>query len=148
MKVIFLKDSKGIAKKGEVKEVSDGHARNYLLPRGLAVAESAKAAKSIAQASKDAVKKQQRQRTRAKRNAKEIRNLKVVFLEAVTPSGGLYSAVTAQRIAASIAKKIGVEVARVELDNPIKELGEYHVRVLVTKEKATEVKVSVQPKEN
>jgi len=148
MKIILLKDAKGIGKKGEIKEVSDGHARNYLFPRGLAVPESARAARTLQQAGMDAVKKEQRLRRRANRDAKKIRQKELVFEEPVAPSGKLYSAVTADRIAAAIAEQIGVQVEGVDLPNPIKKPGSFHITIRVTKDKAAEAQVTVKPKEN
>jgi len=146
MKVILLKDVKGAGRKGDVREVSDGHARNYLIPNGLAVPESAKAAKSVAQAGKDAVKKEQRMKTRAKKNAKVIRDLNIVFEELVAPSGKLYQAVTPERVAEFIKKATGIEIERAEISQPIKEPGEYNIKIFVTKERVTEVKISIIPK--
>jgi large subunit ribosomal protein L9 len=144
MKVILLKEVKGIGRPGEVKEVSDGHARNYLLPRGLAVPESAKAARSIQKNSEDEAKKQQRMNRQAKRDANKIHRQEFVFEEPVSPSGRLYSAVTAERIAAKITKQTGVQVVAVDLPNPIKRPGSYQVKVDVTKQKSTEVQVGVR----
>ncbi len=147
MKVILLKEVKGTGQKGEVKEVSDGHARNFLIPQGLAVPESARAAKSVAQASKDAAKKEQRMKMRAKRNAKAIGELDIVFEELVAPSGKLYQAVTPERVAEFIQNETGIEIERAEMEQPVKEPGDCHIKIYVTKERVAEVKISIIPKE-
>lgn len=148
MKVILLKDVRGTGKKGETCEVCSGHARNYLLPRGLAVAATAKAAKSVAHAQKEAQKKEQRQKTRAKKSAKAIRDTDFIFVEPVSPSGRLYSGVTAGRIAELIKDQAGVDVRYVKLkEEPIKQPGQYDAEVAITKDKLVRVTVTVKSKE-
>lgn len=145
MKVILLRDIKNVGKKGEIKEVNDGHARNYLLPQKLAVVATLVAEQSLARADQYAERREKRQRIQAKRDAKIIRGLQLEFVEPAAASGRLYSAVTVDRIAAQI-KKAGPEIFRVELAEPIKRPGDYSFKVFVSKEIATEIRIQVRAK--
>ncbi|MFH1046994.1 MAG: 50S ribosomal protein L9 [Patescibacteria group bacterium] len=146
MKVILLKDIKGTGKKGEIKEVSDGHARNFLLPSGLAVAEGARGAKMAVQVSQSVTQKQERLKSRARKDSKSIRDLQFVFEEPAAPSGRLYSAVTADRVATFIRNAIGVQVHQVSIPQLIKEPGQFNAKVFLTKDKVVEIRLLVKIK--
>ena len=130
MKVILRQDVKGVGKAGEIHTVADGHGRNFLLPRGLAV-EATRG--NLAQA-------QLQQASREKRDAKvlaEARELAakleakpIVVTGKAGESGKLFGAITNTQVADAVAAATGIEIDRhkIELDEPIKSAGD-HVAV-------------------
>ena len=131
MKVIFLQDVKGSGKKGEVKNVSDGYARNFIIGKGLAVEATAKnmnlldGQKASAQHKKDV----------EKQNAEEIAaaiNGKTVKAAAKAGNGGkLFGSVTAGNIAELIEKQFGkkIDKKKISLKTDIKNFGTYEVDI-------------------
>lgn len=131
MKVIFLQDVKGTAKKGDVKEVSDGYARNFLLGKGLAVEATAKnmsdlAGKKSSEQHKADVAKQEAQAAAAK-----IKGKTVICKSKAGQGGKLFGSVTAGNIADLISEQLGVKVdkKKVSLDSEIKAFGTYSAEV-------------------
>lgn len=129
MKVILLQDIKGTGKKDQVMEISDGYARNYLLPRKLAKEATAEALNSLQKAQganrhREEVKKQE-----AEAKARELKG-KVIQLEVKGGDNGkLYGAVTNDQIAAALKQQHGIEVdkRKLEMDEPIKNAGQAFV---------------------
>jgi len=150
MQIILLQDVEKVGKKGEVAEVAEGYARNYLLPRRLAeVATPGR----IAQVRKIMEEKAAAARREAERanETRELLSKTVITIPASVGSGDrLFGSVTNQDIAAAIyaARKIRVDKRAVDLEEPIKMVGTYLVKVAVhpTVEPA-EVKVIVVPEE-
>lgn len=131
MKVIFLQDVKGTAKKGDVKEVSDGYARNFLLGKGLAVEANAKnmsdlAGKKASEQHKAEVAKQEAEAAAAK-----IKGKKVICKSKAGQGGKLFGSVTAGNIADLISEQLGVKVdkKKVSIDTEIKSFGTYTAEV-------------------
>ena len=126
MKVILLQDIKGTGKKDQIMEVSDGFARNYLLPRKLAREATSEALNSIeksksAQKHRDDVKKQE-----AEAKAHELKG-KVVVVNARGGEGGrLYGSITAQEIGEALKAQHGVDIdkRKIELDEPVRTAGQ------------------------
>ncbi|MBQ8568589.1 MAG: 50S ribosomal protein L9 [Oscillospiraceae bacterium] len=131
MKVIFLQDVKGSGKKGEVKEVSDGYARNFLIGKGLACEATAKnlsdlqGQKSSAQHKADVAKQE------AMDSAAAIKGKTVVCKAKAGQGGKLFGAVTAGNIAELIGSQLGIKVEKkkVSLSNEIKAFGTYTAEV-------------------
>ncbi|WP_202081549.1 50S ribosomal protein L9 [Caldalkalibacillus salinus] len=130
MKVILQKDVKGIGKKGEVKEVAEGHARNYLLPRKLAV-EATQGNMSTLEAKMNSEKKKKEEELQqAKELAKQLENEKISIPAKAGDGGRLFGAVTNKQIAESLKKKkYKIDKRKIELDEPIKALGVTQVPV-------------------
>src|SRR5690242_9856354 len=116
MKVLFKKDVADVAKAGQVKDVADGYARNFLIPRGLAIAATAGALKQVADlqavAQRHAAEEEQ-----AARGLKERLEAQPVVIEAKAGSQGrLYGSVTTADVATAIQKQIGTTIDRRDLD--------------------------------
>ena len=145
MKVLFLKDVANVAHAGEIKEVSDGYAMNFLLPKGLAQRASADV-----QSRFESQKKAQARR--AAEQEAEIRALaaklagRVFTLKAKTGGGEkLYGSVTNADIAAEISRVIGEDIdkRKVELPDAIRSLGTYEIAIKLHRDVAPRVKVKV-----
>ena len=130
MKVIFNVDVKGQAKKGELKEVSDGYARNYLLPRKLA--SEATADNINAHNLKEKAKAAQiaREKAEAEENAKKLQGLTVNIRAKAGNGGKLFGAVTSQEISAALKEQHGISIEKNKIvqSEPIKTFGVYEVK--------------------
>jgi len=131
MKVIFLKDVKGTAKQGEVKEVSDGYARNFLLGKGLAVEATAKNLSDLAGKKSSEQHKADVAKQEALENAAKIKDKKVICKSKAGQGGKLFGAVTAGNVADLISEQLGVKVdkKKVSLSSEIKAFGTYAAEV-------------------
>ncbi|WP_123042625.1 50S ribosomal protein L9 [Cohnella candidum] len=124
MKVIFLQDVKGQGKKGEVKEVSEGYARNFLLPKGLVQIATTGAAKTIEQMNAAADKKKEREKQEAQALAAKLSEMTVVIKAKAGEGGRLFGAITSKQIAEALEKqKIVIDKRKIELNEPIRTLG-------------------------
>ena len=132
MKVILLKDVAGLGDAGAVKDVKEGYARNYLLPRGLAVEATAGNLRTLAFQKGAAAERVQRERHEAERLATALEQAVIEVRAKGGESGRLFGSVTAQQIAEALQRR-GFEVStkQVELDEPIKTTGFYKVSVRV-----------------
>jgi len=147
LKVILQEDLKSLGKKGEIKEVSTGYARNYLIPKGLAI-------EATRGNLKEAQEKQISELNRQKKEEVEANALKTkldgktIKVKAKTgESDRLFGSVTAKEIAESIKSQFGVAINRkkIELKEPIKNLGKYTVKVKVYPSVQAEIMVEVTP---
>ncbi|MDD3878875.1 MAG: 50S ribosomal protein L9 [Syntrophomonas sp.] len=145
MKVILKQDVKNLGKAGEIKEVSDGYARNFLIPRGF-----------VEEATKDKVKENEEKRLKLQRkmdkelsDAEKIKDkLQGKSITVKARAGGvdrLFGAVTSREISEVLQQELGVAIdkKKIELPNPIKQLGEYKVKVKVYPSMQAEIKVIV-----
>jgi large subunit ribosomal protein L9 len=147
MKVLFKRDVPDVAKAGQVKEVADGYARNFLIPRGLAVAASAGALKQVAEiqavAARHAADEQQ-----GAQNLRQRLEAQPIVIEAKAGSQGrLYGSVTGADVAIAIQKQIGASVDRHNLEMPdhIRNIGSYQVSVRLHRAVSATVTVEVRP---
>ena len=130
MKVIFNADVRGQGKKGEMKEVSDGYARNYLLPKGLAVA--ATQDNLNAMKLKEAAKKKQMEKEKAAalEASKKLESVVVKITAKAGDSGRLFGSVTSKEISEALSKQFGIEIEKNKIvqAEPIKSFGSYEVK--------------------
>ena len=145
MKVILLKDVKGSGKKGDIVNVSDGYANNYLLKNKLAQPASAQNVNLLeAQRSSEAYKKAQAL-AKAKETAEALNKTEITVPVTVGANGKLFGALNTQAIADALAKA-GVEVdkKKIVLDQPIKQTGTYKVAVKLHAEVSAKVTINVK----
>lgn len=130
MKVIFQQDVKGQGKKGELKEVSEGYARNFLLPRKLATEATRDNLNAYAQKEKAKRAQEQREREAAEENAARLKDVVVTIRAKAGSNGRLFGSVTSQEIADALAEQHGivVEKNRIVQAEPIKAFGNYEVK--------------------
>ncbi len=130
MKVILQKDVKGQGKKGELKEVSDGYARNYLLPRGLAVEANADNMNALRLKEKAHQAQIARERAEAQANAEKLGGAVVTIRAKAGEGGRLFGSVTSQEISDALAAQhdIHIEKNRLVQSEPIKKYGSYEVK--------------------
>jgi len=131
MKVILLQDVKGTGKKGEIINASDGHARNYLLPRKMAVEANKTNMAQLEQQQKAVERKRQQELLKAQELAKELSEKKIIIGVKVGENGKLFGSVTNKEIAVAFLEQEGIEIdkKKIILDEPIKSAGEKAVEI-------------------
>ncbi len=150
MQVILLQDVEKIGKKGEVAEVSDGYARNYLLPRRLAEVATPGRIAQVRKIMEEKAAAARREAERAAETREILARTVLTIPMAVGSADKLFGSVTNQDIASAIyaARKIRVDKRNIELEEPIKMVGTYLVKVAVHPSvEPAEVKVIVVPEE-
>lgn len=145
MKVILLDKVKGHGEKGDVVNVSDGYARNFLLPRNLAVEATPSNMKVLEQQNKAKREKQQQELEEAKKLAKDIEKITVEIKAKSGEGGRLFGSVTSKDITEIVKKKHGIEIDRrkLVLPEPIRDLGVRSLEVKVYPSVVAKLKVHV-----
>ena len=130
MKVIFQQVVKGQGKKGELKEVSEGYARNYLLPRKLATEATKDNINAFTQKEKAKRAQELRDRQLAEENAARLKDIVVTIRARAGSNGKLFGSVTSQEIAEALAEQHGINIEknRIVQGEPIKSFGSYEVK--------------------
>ena len=130
MKVILLQDVKGKGKKGQLLEVSDGYARNYMLPRKIAMEATADAINTMRMNDKAAAEKAARERAAALEISKQLRDMTLVVTAKGGGAGRLFGSVTNQEIADALKAKSGINLdkRKIVISDPIKNVGTYTVQ--------------------
>jgi large subunit ribosomal protein L9 len=142
---VFLNDVDGVARAGEIKNVADGYARNFLLPRKLAAAATTSTMQQAEARAKAIAKEQEKLDEAAKAVAEKLGAAAVVIKARVGEQGRLFGSVTATDIADAINARSGgsVEHRQVVLEAPIKVVGSYEVPVTLTRNVRANVTVEV-----
>lgn len=145
MEVILQKDVKNLGKKGEVVDVAEGYARNFLLPRGLAVEATAGNLKQVSLENKAKKQKRERELKEAQDIAAKLDGQKLQIATKVGESGKLFGSITNQDIADRLKRqyKVDIDKRKIELEEPIKSLGKYPVTVRIHPKVKAEVIVQV-----
>jgi large subunit ribosomal protein L9 len=131
MKVVFLKDVSGIARKEEVKEVSDGYARNFLIPKGLAEPATEACLTEIESSLKRRNQQKQKETEQNKKIINQLRNIKLEFRRRGDKSGTIFGSVSTADIAHELSEKLGKKVdnKHIRLEHPFKKQGDYKVEI-------------------
>ena len=146
MKVILQQDVKGKGKRGQMIEVSDGYARNYMLPRKIAVEATADNVNTMRMNDKAQQEKRQKEREEAFAISKKRKDMVDVVRAKGGGAGRLFGSVTTQEIAEAIQKQEGINIdkRKIVLDEQIKTVGEYTVKIKLGYEINAELKLRVE----
>ena len=130
MKVIFTADVRGQGKKGEMKEVSDGYGRNYLLPRKLAVEATADNLNTMKQQEKANAARMAAEKAKAEESAKQLESAVVKIAAKAGAGGKLFGSVTSKEISEALKAQHGIEVdsKKIVQAEPIKGYGSFEVK--------------------
>ena len=130
MKVILLQDVKGKGKKGQMLEVSDGYARNFMLPKKLAIEATPDAINTMRMNDKAAAEKAAKERAEAMEISKQLRAMTLTVTAKGGGAGKLFGSVTSQEIADALKAKSGIALdkRKIVLADPIKNVGTYTVQ--------------------
>ncbi|SDF99779.1 50S ribosomal protein L9 [Terriglobus roseus] len=145
MEVILKEDVESLGHRGDVVKVANGYGRNYLLPQHLAI-EATNANKAvIKQMQESAARKAAKDKAVAQEQAEKLNAVELTFERKVGANDVLFGSVTSADIAAELAKQ-GYEIDRrkVHLEEPLKQIGEFHVPVKIYREVSAHVKVTVK----
>ncbi|MCM3731983.1 50S ribosomal protein L9 [Fictibacillus nanhaiensis] len=144
MKVIFLQDVKGKGKKGEVKNVSEGYARNFLFPKNLASEATPGAMATLQGQQKSEEKKQQAQLEEAEALKAKLASITITIKTKTGDGGRVFGSVTSKQIADGLKEQgIKIDKRKIELAEPIKSLGFTNVPVKIHSQVTGTVKVHV-----
>lgn len=146
MKVILQQDVKNLGKAGEVKEVQDGYARNFLIPRSLAVEATKVNLKETEEKNISAQKKKEKEKQAAEALKDKVDG-KTINIKVKTGGGDkLFGAVTAREIAETVQSEFGIKMdkKKIEISEPIKHLGVYSIKLKIHPSIQAEVKVIVE----
>lgn len=146
MKVILLQDVKGKGKKGQMLEVSDGYARNYMLPKKMAVEATADAVNTMRMNDKAAAEKAAKERAEAVELSKKLREMTLVVTAKGGGAGRLFGSVTNQEIADSLKANSGIvlDKRKIVISEPIKSVGTYTVQCKLGYEITAPLTVKIQ----
>jgi large subunit ribosomal protein L9 len=146
MKVILKEEVKNLGDMGQVVDVSDGYARNYLMPRGLAVEANMKNIKSLEHEKRIIQEKARKVRNSAQDLSDKIANMSLVIKAKVGEEGKLFGSVTSMDIAEQL-KNEGIEIdkKRILLDEPMKRLGSYSVSIKLYSDVTSQLNIEIIP---
>lgn len=149
MKIILLEDVNKIGKKGEIKEVKDGYAHNFLFPKNLAVP-ATKQNLAVVEKQKEAKKQEEQDRKEeAQAIGKKLTDQQFSFNVKAGEKGRLFGSLTTKEIAAEIEKQFNIKIdkRKLSLDEPIKTLGTYNVKAKLHPEVSFDFKIIISEQE-
>ncbi|MGC9332820.1 MAG: 50S ribosomal protein L9 [Anaerolineae bacterium] len=149
MDVLLLKDVAGLGKVGDVKSVADGYGRNYLIPKGLAMMASPGAVRQAERQAAADARRKDRELTEAQELAQALDGLTVTFRARAGEADRLYGSITKANIAEALEGQVGQEVDRrkIDLEEPLKELGTHAITVRLAAEAEAKVTVIIEREE-
>ena len=148
MEVILKEDINNLGQRGDVVKVADGYGRNYLLPQKLALQATAANKAVIDQMKASAVRRSAKEKSEAEVLVGQLNNLALVFERKVGENEHLFGSVTSADIAQQLeAKGFTIDRRKVQLDEPLKQVGEFHIPVKLHREVTAHVAVTVKGEE-
>jgi large subunit ribosomal protein L9 len=148
MEVILREDVEKVGDRGSVVKVADGYARNYLLPKRLAVAATEANRKIVEQEREAHLRREAKAKGEAEDLGRLMSNVRLTFHQRVGENNQLFGSVTAKDIADALeAQNFHIERRRVQLEEPIRTLGEHTVNLRLHREVSTPITVIVEPEQ-
>ncbi len=146
MIVILKRDVKGTGKAGDVVKVSDGYARNMLLPKGLAEEATKNNVHTLEKAREKREEEEKKAKAAAEKQAEEMKNMKVEIVTKAGEGGKLFGSITTKDIADALKEQHGMNIdkRKIVLDQPIKEIGVKRVKVKIYPEITATIAVEVK----
>jgi large subunit ribosomal protein L9 len=148
MEVILREDVDNLGSRGSVVKVADGYARNFLLPKRLAVAATGANRKIVEQEREAHLRREAKAKTDAEDLAKLMANVKLTFRQKVGENNQLFGSVTAKDIADALeAQRFHIERRKIQLDEPVRTLGDHRVTLRLHRDVSTEIDVVIEPEQ-
>ena len=146
MIVILLKDVKGTGKAGEIVKVSDGYARNMLIPRGMAKEATDGNVRSLEKAKAVQAQKDADAKAAAEKLAEELKNKEIVIRTKGGEGGKLFGSITTKDIETAVKDQLGVKIdkKKMQMESPIKHIGSHEVAVKLAGGVAAVIRVKVE----
>lgn len=146
MEVILKEDVNNLGHRGDVVKVAEGYGRNFLLPRRLAIEATAANRVVIEQMKQSAIRRSAREKSDAEGQVGQLDQVSLVFKRRVGENEHLFGSVTSAEIANELARQgLNIDRRKIQLDEPLKQLGEFHVPIKLHREVTAHVKVVVEP---
>ena len=147
MRVILKAEVRGLGRTGEIKDVADGYARNYLLPKGLAFEATGGELKVLAQERQTEKTRKDRAHQDAEELAKRLGQVTLVFKLKAGDQGKTFGSVTAKEVADSLEKEAKAEIdkTKIILHEPLRSLGIHRVEVRLLSDVRANVTVAIEP---
>lgn len=147
VRIILLADVKGLGRKGEIKEVSDGYAKNYLIPKKLAQIATEKSIKNLEAQKKAEEKRVQKEIEKAREISEQLNGKKITIYKPAGSSGKLFGSVTQKEISEAIKSQLGIEIDKksVVIENPVKSTGEFEIKIEAGHGFHASVNLTVEP---
>lgn len=145
MKVILQKDVPNLGDAGDIKEVADGYARNYLLPRKLVIVANESSRKVMEHQGRLIRLKKEKRKKLSEKMAGSMTGLELAIKAQVGEEGKLFGSVTAIDIAKALKEKgFEIDKRKIAIDSPIRQVGEYMVKIRLDEGQAPEIKIIVE----
>jgi large subunit ribosomal protein L9 len=145
--VILLQDISNIGKKWDIKDVSDGYARNFLLPRKLVEIAESKALEKVKKFKKTESEKQKENLEKTQELATQLAKMELI-MKSKEKGGKLFGSINAKEILKALKKEnVVLPAGSIQLENQIKEIGEYEVKIKLDHEIETELSIVVESEE-
>jgi large subunit ribosomal protein L9 len=147
VRVILKHEVRGLGRPGDVKDVADGYAQNFLLPRGLAVEATAGQLKELAREREAAKTKKSREHEEAEELAARLSTLTLTFHLKSGEQGKTFGSVTTREIAEALKRDHGIDVdkTKIHLDEPLKSLGTHAVEIRLLTDVRAKTTVAIEP---
>lgn len=139
MKVIFLKDVPRVGKKDDIKEISDGYAQNFLFPRKLAIVATMQSVANLERQKKEIKIEREVQENLLLRNLEGLKDKVLVMYGKANEKGSLFQAIHVKEISEAMHKEHLAEISPefIDLEKPIKEVGEYEIPIKIKGKKSS-----------
>ncbi len=149
MKVVLLQDVKGVGEAGQLKDVAEGYARNYLLPKKLAAVATPGAMKDLEIKQAAEKKKQAKVDEEMQEVGKKITAATITVRSKVGEGGKLYGSITSGDVAEALEKQVGqaVDKRKIEIEEPIRHVGEYKIPLKLSKNVTAAINLVVEGEE-
>jgi len=146
MRVVLKQEVRGLGRPGDVKEVADGYAQNFLLPRGLAIIASTSELKRVAQQRDSAAHKVERAHADAEALAKKLDAVTLVFKLKAGEQGKAFGSITTKDVSDALAKEAGIAVDRMKIHaDPLRTLGVHRVEIRLLGDVRAHITVAIEP---
>ena len=145
MVVILKRDVKGTGRAGDVVKVNDGYARNMLIPKGYAIEATKGNIRSLEKVKEKQAEEEAQQRAAASEKAEQLKKAQVTIVTKSGEGGRLFGSITSKDIADAVKEQPGISVdkKKIKLDQPIKNLGTFHVEIKLYYDINAEITVTV-----
>ena len=143
MKVIFLKDLKNQGKKGEIKEVKDGYAKNFLIKNGYAIKETKESLKILDRENKQAQELDEKNKKEAKELKQKLEQEKITFQVKTGKNDKVFGSISVKQIKDKLDKKYKIDKKQIIINNPISSLGFHEVEIHLYKDIIAKIKIEV-----
>lgn len=144
MKVIFIKDVKGQGKKGEIKEVKDGYAKNFLIKNGYAIKETKESLKILDREQKAKKQEDEENRKKALKDKENLEKEKISFTVKTGEHDKVFGSISVKQIKEKLDKKYKLDKKQIIINNPIASLGFHEVQINLYKDIVATIKIEVK----